>query len=171
MVSNTSTQSFITVAAVLLLLSVQGDAFSVRPSALLTNSKCFGRMTHLQMSTDNEEEQPVGLPPLPSDAGKAKVVEEIAPPQPQAVVSNAATSSAVEEEETTSYPIDLPSPVLLSTSMVLAISSVGKNIKINDPVMHIFCSNLILTQHLLSFSITCNIHENNSEILQRNHKQ
>lgn len=86
-------------------------------------------MTQLQMSTDDEEEV-VGLPPLPSDAGKAvKVVEQqTAPPPAPAVTSTVASSSAVEEkeEELQSYPIDLPSPILLATSMVLAISSIGK---------------------------------------------
>jgi len=76
-------------------------------------------MTQLQMSTDDEEEI-VGLPPLPSDAGKVE--------QPAAVVSSnsASSSSAVEEEELQAFPIDLPSPILLATSMVLAISSIGK---------------------------------------------
>eukprot|EP00984_Skeletonema_dohrnii_P009844 scaffold3790_cov155-Skeletonema_dohrnii-CCMP3373.AAC.2 len=80
------------------------------------------------MSTDDEEEI-VGLPPLPSDAGKAvKTVEQKAAPAAAAVVSSnsASSSSAVEEEELQAYPIDLPSPILLATSMVLAISSIGK---------------------------------------------
>jgi len=86
-------------------------------------------MTQLRMSTDDEEEI-VGLPPLPSDAGKVvKAVEQKAAPaqQPDAVASSnsASSSSAVEEEELQAYPIDLPSPILLATSMVLAISSIG----------------------------------------------
>eukprot|EP00984_Skeletonema_dohrnii_P030731 scaffold22441_cov75-Skeletonema_dohrnii-CCMP3373.AAC.3 len=84
------------------------------------------------MSTDDEEEI-VGLPPLPSDAGKVvKAVEQQAEPAAAAaaaVVSSnsASSSSAVEEEELQAYPIDLPSPILLATSMVLAISSIGKS--------------------------------------------
>ncbi len=88
-------------------------------------------MTQLQMSTD--EEEVVGLPPLPSDAGKtnaAKVVEQqtTAPaPEAPAPASAVVTSNAVvEKEELQAYPIDLPSPILLATSMVLAISSIGK---------------------------------------------
>mmetsp|Transcript_25872 Transcript_25872/g.40598 ORF Transcript_25872/g.40598 Transcript_25872/m.40598 type:complete len:151 (+) Transcript_25872:92-544(+) len=35
------------------------------------------------------------------------------------------SNAVVEKEELQAYPIDLPSPILLSTSMVLAISSIG----------------------------------------------
>lgn len=83
-------------------------------------------MTQLQMSTDDEEEI-VGLPPLPSDAGKVvKAVEQKAAPAQQPAAAVVSSSSAVEEEELQAYPIDLPSPILLATSMVLAISSIGK---------------------------------------------
>ena len=78
------------------------------------------------MSTDDEEEI-VGLPPLPSDAGKVvKAVEQKAAQPAAAAVVSSNSSSAVEEEELQAYPIDLPSPILLATSMVLAISSIGK---------------------------------------------
>lgn len=92
------------------------------------------------MST--EEDQPVGLPPLPSDVGQVKAVEEEVPVQQQQVAAssnnNVVSSSAMEEEETmTSYPIDLPSPILLATSMVLAISSIGKRWNITCS-MHAF---------------------------------
>jgi len=120
-------------AALLLLLSPQGEAFSVTSScrsSLLTTARCstprFGRITQLQMSADDEDEEPVGLPPLPSDAAVKKVVAEQQTSSPQkAVVSNNASSSSAVEDEATSYPIDLPSPILLATSMVLAISSIG----------------------------------------------
>jgi len=39
--------------------------------------------------------------------------------------STAAKSKVVEEIAGTSYPIDLPSPILLASSMVLAIASIG----------------------------------------------
>mmetsp|Transcript_38919 Transcript_38919/g.56811 ORF Transcript_38919/g.56811 Transcript_38919/m.56811 type:complete len:186 (+) Transcript_38919:143-700(+) len=59
-------------------------------------------------SEDNEETKAVTTadlyPPSSSTAAKSKVVEEIAG---------------------TSYPIDLPSPILLASSMVLAIASIG----------------------------------------------
>mmetsp|Transcript_25871 Transcript_25871/g.40596 ORF Transcript_25871/g.40596 Transcript_25871/m.40596 type:complete len:150 (+) Transcript_25871:543-992(+) len=89
----------------------------------------IGRMTQLQMSTD--EEEVVGLPPLPSDAGKtnaakAKVVEQqTTAPAPEAPAAVVTSNAVVEKEELQAYPIDLPSPILLSTSMVLAISSIG----------------------------------------------
>jgi len=136
MVSNTS--SSLAVTAVLLLFSLfQGEAFSpaARPSQfqLVTTtqqqrSSLIGRVTPLlQMSTDDDEV--MGLPPLPSDAGKAVVVpqqQQSAPPA--AVVSTTSNNNnAVEKEDELlqSYPIDLPSPILLATSMVLAISSIG----------------------------------------------
>jgi len=119
---------------VAVLLSSQGEAFSLTSScrsSLLTTARCstprFGRITQLQMSADDEDEEPVGLPPLPSDAAVKKVVAEQQTSSPQkAVVSNNASSSSAVEDEATSYPIDLPSPILLATSMVLAISSIGK---------------------------------------------
>ncbi|KAK1732784.1 hypothetical protein QTG54_016496 [Skeletonema marinoi] len=130
MVSNSSS-SFMAVAAVLLLLSSQGEAFTPSRPSLSTNKRCssplitIGRMTQLQMSTDDEEEI-VGLPPLPSDAGKVvKAVEQKAAPAQQPAAAVVSSNSAVEEEELQAYPIDLPSPILLATSMVLAISSIG----------------------------------------------
>jgi hypothetical protein len=150
MVSNKSSSMMAAaVAAVLLLLSSSHvEAFSpTRPSQAVvstiqqrsnTNINFVGRMTPqlLRMSTDNEEEEVVGLPPLPSDAGKAVVEpqqqqQSAPPPAASTAVSstNTASSSSVakeEEELQQSYPIDLPSPILLATSMVLAISSIGK---------------------------------------------
>ena len=73
------------------------------------------------------------MPPLPSQKGavvKKKepvtaAVEEPAAPAAEREVSTT-SNVVVDEEEGTSYPIDLPSPVLLGASMVLAISSIGK---------------------------------------------
>jgi hypothetical protein len=82
------------------------------------------------MSTENnEEEGPVGLPPLPSQLAQTAVAEEtISSPkeEEETVVSSSSSATTTVEEETTSYPIDLPSPILLASSMVLAISSTGK---------------------------------------------
>ena len=153
MVSNKSSSMMAAavVAVVLLLSSSHVEAFApTRPSQAVvsttqrsnTSTNIVGRMTPLilQMSTDDGEEEVVGLPPLPSDAGKAVVEpqqqQQSAPPPPAAVSTvevatstNTASSSSVEKEEEElqqSYPIDLPSPILLATSMVLAISSIGK---------------------------------------------
>jgi len=103
------------------------------------------------MSTDDdEEEELVGLPPLPSDAAAKKVVvaeQQTSPPQQAVVSNNNASSSSAVEEEATSYPIDLPSPILLATSMVLAISSIGKK----KDALCIVVSNIInLFMHALS---------------------
>ncbi len=137
-------------AAVLLLL-VQSSvaAFSSvrsfsshRPSVTkkcvsTTSSSTFspliiGRTVELRMSTDNnnDEEEAVGLPPLPSQLAQTAVVDETNSSQKEeeeAVVSSSSSAATTAvEEETTSYPIDLPSPILLASSMVLAISSTGK---------------------------------------------
>ena len=44
--------------------------------------------------------------------------------EPPAVAAAAAASKAVEEESP-SYPLDVPSPILLASSMVIAIASTG----------------------------------------------
>ena len=79
------------------------------------------------MSNNDEEEEAVGLPPLPSQLAQTAVVDETTTSQKkveETVVSSSSSSVAVEEG-TTTYPIDLPSPILLASSMVLAISSTG----------------------------------------------
>ena len=82
-------------------------------------------MTRVQPLRSSEDDE-VTLPTLPSqkDAAPVKVQEPVA----AAPVAAPVTTSAVvkEEEEGTSYPIDLPSPVLLGASMVLAISGTGE---------------------------------------------
>lgn len=48
------------------------------------------------------------------------------------------STQLTETEEEAKYPIDLPSPILLATSMVLAIASTGKFAKIKcDDTCHI----------------------------------
>jgi hypothetical protein len=59
-----------------------------------------------------DDEPAVGLPPLPSEEAVKK--KEAVDEQQQVV-----------QKTTTSYPIDLPSPILLALSMILAISSTG----------------------------------------------
>ena len=80
--------------------------------------------TQLRASEEGEDE-PAGLPTLPSQmdvpVSRAPVT---APVEPTPV---ARKEVVVEEEEETSYPINLPSPVLLGLSMVLAISSTGES--------------------------------------------
>jgi hypothetical protein len=81
---------------------------------------------------NDDEEGPVGLPPLPSQMAQTAVADET--PQKkeeEAVVSSSTSATTTVEEETTSYPIDLPSPILLASSMVLAISSTGKKRRTN----------------------------------------
>ena len=44
----------------------------------------------------------------------------------KAVVPEQPSAPVAQEPESTSYPIDLPSPILLSVSMILAIIGTGK---------------------------------------------
>ena len=75
----------------------------------------------------SEEGDDSSLPPLPSQMDAAALKELTASPAASPVEPVSAVSNEVaEEEEETSYPINLPSPVLLGTSMVLAIASTGK---------------------------------------------
>mmetsp|Transcript_23988 Transcript_23988/g.42964 ORF Transcript_23988/g.42964 Transcript_23988/m.42964 type:complete len:182 (+) Transcript_23988:87-632(+) len=112
-----------------IILFYTAEAFSPAPKTSLqrfssTVGVVAGRnAVQLQASEDGEDfTTDVGLPPLPSQKG-APPKEE---PAPASVKPVAAASNAVEEkDQEASYPIDLPSPVLLSTSMFLAISSIG----------------------------------------------
>jgi hypothetical protein len=85
----------------------------------------IGRTAELRMANDDEE-GPVGLPPLPSQMAQTAVADETISSQKKEEDTVVSSSSSAVEEETTSYPIDLPSPILLASSMVLAISSTGK---------------------------------------------
>lgn len=103
-----------------ILACYTAEAFSpvARPS--------LTRVQPLRSSEDDE----VTLPTLPSQKDAAPVKVEAAVPvaAPVAAPVTTSTSSVVakEEEEGTSYPIDLPSPLLLGASMVLAISGTGE---------------------------------------------
>ncbi|KAL7426452.1 hypothetical protein ACHAXH_000352 [Discostella pseudostelligera] len=78
----------------------------------------------------------VGLPPLPSSQRLANE-GEVGAKVSASAASSSPTTSDIDNKEgggagssstttaTTSYPIDLPSPILLATSMILAIASIG----------------------------------------------
>mmetsp|Transcript_11919 Transcript_11919/g.20704 ORF Transcript_11919/g.20704 Transcript_11919/m.20704 type:complete len:187 (+) Transcript_11919:49-609(+) len=123
--------------ATLLVASVTpfqtAEAFSTTPRAAAVRQvpSTFGvvgiRNTVTLQATDDDEE-PMGLPTLPSQKGAAPKEEVASTPSAvatQASAPVASTNNVAVEEEGTSYPIDLPSPVLLAASMVLAISSTG----------------------------------------------
>ena len=87
----------------------------------------------IQLHAAEDDSDGSGLPPLPSQKGAvvSKVVEEDADAAVKRMREDwaeptSSSSTEVAEEGGTSYPIDLPSPVLLGLSMVLAISSIGK---------------------------------------------
>ena len=76
-------------------------------------------LSELRSATGDDDES--DLPPLPSAASAAPIEE----PKPKAV-------GASIEEETTSYPLNFPSPLLLASSMLLTISSTGSIFKMFD---------------------------------------
>ena len=86
----------------------------------------------IQLHAAEDDSNGSSLPPLPSQKGAVPKVEEDADAAVKRMredwsqPTSSSTEVAEEEEEGTSYPIDLPSPVLLGLSMVLAISSIGK---------------------------------------------
>lgn len=114
-----------------IILFYTAEAFSSAPRTSLQRVSCSstagvvaGRNSlQLQASEEGEDfTTDVGLPPLPS--------QKDAPPKEERTVASpvepAPASNDVEvKEQEASYPIDLPSPALLATSMVLAISSIG----------------------------------------------
>ena len=113
------------IAAVLPFYTVEAFAPGSRTSLSLPRV-CGGVEDHLynavQLRASEEGEDEVGLPPLPSQMDAAALKELTASPVASPVEP---VSAVAEEEEETSYPINLPSPVLLATSMVLAIASTG----------------------------------------------
>jgi len=88
----------------------------------------------IRLHAAEDDSNASSLPPLPSQKGAVPkvVVEEDADAavkrmrEDWAEPTSSSSTEVAEEEEGTSYPIDLPSPVLLGLSMVLAISSIGK---------------------------------------------
>jgi len=121
------------VAVILVVYTAEAFTPSQRRTILvprISSSIVVSSNTVLKASEGSDDE--VGLPPLPSQKGavvKKKepitAVEEPAAPETEREVSTT-SNVVVDEQEGTSYPIDLPSPVLLGASMVLAISSIGK---------------------------------------------
>ena len=129
-----SNSLFTSIVVAVILVVYTAEAFTPSQRTILvpriSSSIVVGSNTVLKTSEGSDDE--VGLPPLPSQKGavvKKKEpitdVEEPAAPETEREVSTT-SNVVVDEEEGTSYPIDLPSPVLLGASMVLAISSIGK---------------------------------------------
>ena len=121
----------IVVAAILVVYTAEAFAPSQRTILVprISSSIVVSSNTVLKASEGSDNE--VGLPPLPSQKGAVvKKKEPVAaveePAAPEAVQEVSTGNVVVDEQEGTSYPIDLPSPVLLGASMVLAISSIGK---------------------------------------------
>jgi hypothetical protein len=76
----------------------------------------------LLFATDEESEQPQQRELTPTE----RILEnEKLDPATRAVVEAAAKRNSASEDVEQKYPIDLPSPILLATSMVLAIASTG----------------------------------------------
>lgn len=123
------------------LLFHASEAFSPATSALSpprllsTSSAVVGAPDHrnpfqLRASSEEDGGDGAGLPPLPSQKDSSATKEEPSPIEsvaapPVAAVSSNDVVAAEENDEGASYPINLPSPVLLATSMVLAIASTG----------------------------------------------
>jgi len=107
--------------AAIICLVYTAEAFTPASRISLPRvSSAVSRNSFQLRASEDEDEDVVSLPTLPSQQRASPVrVEDLAPPK-AAVVKD-----TVEEEELRSYPIDLPSPVLLSTAMVLMISSIG----------------------------------------------
>ena len=126
---------FTSIVVAVILVVYTAEAFTPSQRTILvpriSSSIVVSSNTVLKTSEGSDDE--VGLPPLPSQKGavvKKKepvtaAVEEPAAPETEREVSTT-SNVVVDEQEGTSYPIDLPSPVLLGASMVLAISSIGK---------------------------------------------
>ncbi|MDB4430507.1 hypothetical protein N9140_00960 [bacterium] len=139
-----SNSLFTSIVVAVILVVYTAEAFTPSQRTILvpriSSSIVVSSNTVLKASEGSDDE--VGLPPLPSQKGavvKKKepitaVEEESAAPETEREVSTT-SKVVVDEQEGTSYPIDLPSPVLLGASMVLAISSIGKMKMIYIPEM------------------------------------
>lgn len=127
-----------------ILACYTAEAFSpvARPS--------LTRVQPLRSSEDDE----VTLPTLPSQKDAAPVKVEAAAPVAAPVTTITSSVVAKEEEEGTSYPIDLPSPLLLGASMVLAISGTGEELcgVLYTIILLLGCPPTVYT-HLSTFSI------------------
>ncbi|KAL3761815.1 hypothetical protein ACHAW5_003924 [Stephanodiscus triporus] len=109
-----------TIVPTILLVVYSAEAFTTSPRTLMPVVPVNVVTFRLHASEGGAD--PVGLPPLPSQMG-AVLKEEPAPVERAAITSVSSTDAV--EDGGASYPINLPSPLLLATSMVLAISSTG----------------------------------------------
>ena len=109
--------------ATVLLVVYSADAFTASPRTSLPGVPSTVNDITFRLQASEGGDDSGGLPPLPSQKGAA-LKEEPAPPE-RATVTPVSSTDAVQEGGA-SYPINLPSPLLLATSMVLAISSTGK---------------------------------------------
>ena len=117
------------IAVILLFFTVE----SFTPTQRVARVSSYVGRNIIQLYAAEDDSNVSSLPPLPSQKGAvvSKVVEEDADAAVKRMREDwaeptSSSSTEVAEEEGTSYPIDLPSPVLLGLSMVLAISSIGK---------------------------------------------
>ena len=98
------------VPTLLLLLLIEVSSFTASPRALVLGQESLRKnvspsLFSVDDSSTNESGDDVTTPP-----------------------DDSATIPAPVSEEEASYPIDLPSPLLLATSMVLAITGTGKHV-------------------------------------------
>jgi hypothetical protein len=111
---------------------VEVQAFGTAPATSATRRVCFAPRTVSLKKTNAG----VGIQQSPtqlwSQEGEDAAEDAVAttststPPPPAVVV-----------EEGTQYPVDLPSPILLATSMLLAIASTGMYMYSKRKSMHI----------------------------------
>jgi hypothetical protein len=111
--------------ATILLVVYSAEAFTTSPRTSMTDVPSTVNVITFRLHASEGGDDSVGLPPLPSQTG-AVLKEEPAPVE-RAAITSASSTDAVEDGGA-SYPINLPSPLLLATSMVLAISSTGKEL-------------------------------------------
>ena len=128
-----SNSLFTSIVVAVILVVYTAEAFTPSQRTILvpriSSSIVVSSNTVLKASEGSDDE--VGLPPLPSQKGavvkkKEPITAVEEPAAPETVQEVSTSNVVVDEQEGTSYPIDLPSPVLLGASMVLAISSIGK---------------------------------------------
>mmetsp|Transcript_1429 Transcript_1429/g.3226 ORF Transcript_1429/g.3226 Transcript_1429/m.3226 type:complete len:172 (-) Transcript_1429:474-989(-) len=122
-------KSIFTPFLVALALSSSAAAFSpVIPSRIVrTSSPCTRDSIQLLLSSPSDDDQQ-GTSPV------ADLPDDIPAPVNAASVTTESKAVAVEENTTSSsYPINLPSPILLSSSMVLAIAATGSFFELFGP--------------------------------------
>lgn len=98
----------------LLLLVIVGVARSWTNPSLVVRRRC--------RTVSPDYQSTILWSSSPQDEDESVVVEAA---DVSSQVKKEVVELVEEEEGTTQYPIDLPSPILLSTSMVLAIASTG----------------------------------------------